>query len=181
MNYSWPPPPPPPSSLRGGFGLPCLWAAGVFVSYDEPICVKSSLARHPAELQVRWFSGTGPSLPEGQQAWAAEERRPPLPPTHPRTPLPPRGPVHWRTVNLNIWQVLYLSVTHSREQGMPCAHTRTHRHTHTQWPSWDAMGYHHLTLQRLSPAVHVLHRSCPTGVLVLAERRWGCVHTCWVV
>ena len=142
----------PPSSLRGGFGLPCLWAAGVFVSYDEPICVKSSLARHPAELQVRWFSGTGPSLPEGQQAWAAEERRPPppLPPTHPRTPLPPRGPVHWRTVNLNIWQVLYLSVTHSREQGMPCAHTRTHRHTHThsgllrmQWDTttWPYRGY----------------------------------------
>ena len=41
----------------GGFGLPCLWAGGVFVSYDEPTCVKSSPS-HSAERLVWWFIGT---------------------------------------------------------------------------------------------------------------------------
>ena len=174
-----------PEIPQGGFGLRCLWAAGVFVSYDEPICVKSSPARHPAELQVRWFSGRDPSfLPKGLQAWAAEEP----PPLHPLTPNPSPHPSPTpRPRPLKDSKLKHLTGPVSECDPQPGARNAlcTHPHTHTVaflGCIWDsAMGYHHLTLQRLSPAMHVLHRSCPTVVLGLAEIRWGCIHTCWVV
>ena len=127
-----------PEFPQGGFGLRCLWAAGVFVSYDEPICVKSSVARHPAELQVRWFSGTGPSfLP--QRATSLSSRGAP-PPTPNPSPHPSPTP---RPRPLKDPKLKHLTGPVSECDPQPGARNAlcTHRHTHTQWPSWDALGF----------------------------------------